>query len=410
MRLAFVDLFFSWPPYGGADVDLYNVASGLQAAGHDVHVFVASCVASWQRGLVDPATLPFATTPLDFLSGTFKRRQIHARFRATVDQWKPDAVFLCDGFFLKPYVAEALSHYPLAARYYAYELGCPRDFRLFKNNAVCPENYLQTPDLCRRCALDALRSEIKAWRFSPWAEEYVKARAFLPAYYNRLVRSLQICKAIIVYNRIQQRHLEGVHDKIVVAPGGVNLNEFECVPPAKKGTDDRKIILMTGRAEDPLKGLQTLREAGERLARDRSDFEIQVTHTDLSIRGEHFKAIGWHTHADIMKRYRNADICVVPSIWEEPFGMVAVEAMAAGRPVCASRVGGLEDIVAHGETGFSFDPGDSTALAGFLAQLLDDGDLRARMGASARQRAKEEYDWKRIVAKHYLPLLERLIS
>ena len=147
----------------------------------------------------------------------------------------------------------------------------------------------------------------------------------------------------------------------------------------------------------------------ERLARERSDFEIHVTHTDRSLSDERFKAIGWHDHAAIMKLYQHADLCVVPSIWEEPFGLVAVEAMASGRPVCVSRVGGLQDIVTHGETGFIFDPGDSTALAGFLARLLDDGDLRKRMGASARQRAEEEYDWKRIVAKHYGPILERLV-
>jgi len=86
--------------------------------------------------------------------------------------------------------------------------------------------------------------------------------------------------------------------------------------------------------------------------------------------------------------------------------LVAVEAMASGRPVCASRVGGLQDIVVHGETGFLFDRGDSGALADSLVRLLDDANLRQRMGEAGRKRAEGEYDWKRIAAVHYPPLLE----
>ena len=106
----------------------------------------------------------------------------------------------------------------------------------------------------------------------------------------------------------------------------------------------------------------------------------------------------------------NADICAVPSVWEEPFGLVAVEAMACERPVCASRVGGLQDIVVDGETGLLVAPGDAEALATALARLLDDAVLRRSMGTAGRRRVEEQYDWPRVIARHYVPLLGELVS
>jgi len=409
MRVAFVDLFFSWPPHGGADVDLYNVARCLHNLGYDVHVFVAACEDSWERGSVDTAKLPFPATRLDFTKRQINRREMPDRFRAAVDAWKPDVVFVCDGFFLKPYVSEALRHYPTVLRYFAYELVCPRDSRLFLNGATCPMNYLRTPETCRPCSIDGMADEIKRWRFLSWTQEYIAARAFMPGYYSFLIESIRHSKAVVVSNPLHVRQLEGFHPDVCIIPGGVNVEDFSYSPPAPKGVAEKKVILMSGRVEDTAKGMQTLREAGERLARERNDFEIHLTHTDFSVNNDWLKAIGWRKHAEIVELYREADICVVPSIWQEPFGLVAVEAMASGRPVCASRVGGLQDIVLHGETGFLFEAGDSRALAECLARLLDSADLRTRMGEAGRRRAEAEYDWKRLVERYYPPLLERCV-
>ena len=77
------------------------------------------------------------------------------------------------------------------------------------------------------------------------------------------------------------------------------------------------------------------------------------------------------------------DVAAVPSI-EEGFGLVALEALALGVPVVASRVGGLPDIVVDGKTGLLVEPADPDALAATLVRLLDDPGLRARLGAAAR--------------------------
>jgi glycosyltransferase involved in cell wall biosynthesis len=79
---------------------------------------------------------------------------------------------------------------------------------------------------------------------------------------------------------------------------------------------------------------------------------------------------------------------VVPSIWPEPFGQVAIEAMASGKPVVASAIGGLSDIVLDGETGLLVEPGNAEALREALRTLLLDPVKREKMGMVGRQRAR----------------------
>lgn len=90
----------------------------------------------------------------------------------------------------------------------------------------------------------------------------------------------------------------------------------------------------------------------------------------------------------VMAAWARASIGVVPSAWEEPLGQVAVEAMLAGRPVVASDVGGLKDIVDHDVTGLLVPPRDPDALADALDALLDTPERQARMGRAGRDRAR----------------------
>jgi glycosyltransferase involved in cell wall biosynthesis len=91
-------------------------------------------------------------------------------------------------------------------------------------------------------------------------------------------------------------------------------------------------------------------------------------------------------HASVMKAWSRCTIAVTPSTSFDSCPTVTLEAMAMGRPVVASRIGGLPDIVVDGETGFLVAPGDELALRKAIARLLADPALRERMGARAKQR------------------------
>lgn len=94
-------------------------------------------------------------------------------------------------------------------------------------------------------------------------------------------------------------------------------------------------------------------------------------------------------HDLVLQAWRHCAVAVVPSRWPEPFGVVALEAMAAGIPVVATSVGGLVDLVVDGRTGFLTPPGDAGRLRARIDQLLADPGLRAALGGAGRERAKK---------------------
>jgi glycosyltransferase involved in cell wall biosynthesis len=106
-------------------------------------------------------------------------------------------------------------------------------------------------------------------------------------------------------------------------------------------------------------------------------------------------ALGFVSHDKLGPLYDRAAVVAVPS-HREGFGVVCAEAMAHGRPVVAGAVGGLLDLVVHEETGLLIPPHDVEALRAALHRLLDDDELRARLGANARRRAEEKLSWDHV--------------
>jgi glycogen(starch) synthase len=123
---------------------------------------------------------------------------------------------------------------------------------------------------------------------------------------------------------------------------------------------------------------------------------LQRTARYLGI-SSHVDFVGWQTGPALVSFYQQADVVVVPSRYE-PFGLVALEAMACGRPVVASSAGGLAEIVMDSETGFLVPPGDDLRLAQRIVQVLLDHGIATRMGLAARERA-ESYGWDSIAAR-----------
>ena len=100
---------------------------------------------------------------------------------------------------------------------------------------------------------------------------------------------------------------------------------------------------------------------------------------------------GWVPPEGVYDLIGQASVMLVPSRWREPFGLVAVEAALMARPVIASRVGGLKEVVMHGETGFLVEKDDPDALAGYLCDMLAQPELMMRLGARARTAALDRF-------------------
>ena len=111
------------------------------------------------------------------------------------------------------------------------------------------------------------------------------------------------------------------------------------------------------------------------------------------------RLLGMVSHEEALGAIRRCAVVVAPSRWHEPSGLVALEAMALGKPVIASRIGGLAETVVDGVTGVLVPPGDQPALAAALRRLLGDAALRERHGAAGRARVQADFSAAAVVPR-----------
>ena len=168
--------------------------------------------------------------------------------------------------------------------------------------------------------------------------------------------------------------------EVRVIPSGVDLPGDvgeEASPPE---------VLYAGRLS-PEKGLLELVAAA-------SDLNLVVA-GDGPLRSRVPQARGFVPHDELQRLYARAAVVVCPSR-REGFGVACLEAMAHGRPVVASAVGGLRDLVVDGETGLLVPARDPGALRDALDTLLADPTLRRRLGSAGRRRAQELFSWSAV--------------
>jgi glycosyltransferase involved in cell wall biosynthesis len=110
----------------------------------------------------------------------------------------------------------------------------------------------------------------------------------------------------------------------------------------------------------------------------------------------HFR--GWLNPDQLAQELADASVVAIPSLWPEPFGLVGIEALAAGRPVIASLTGGIPDWLENGVTGVGVRPGDALVLARALDVLLADPERQQAIGAAGREMVAERFSPERHVA------------
>jgi phosphatidyl-myo-inositol alpha-mannosyltransferase len=193
-----------------------------------------------------------------------------------------------------------------------------------------------------------------------------------------------------------------------VVPNGVDVARFADAEPFSEHRDpDRPALLFVGRLERR-KGLEPLIRAFTRLKSDRPDLRLLVVGDGperercaqlLSPRlREDVTFLGRVAHEDLPRWYATADLYVAPSLGGESFGIVLLEAMAAGRPIVASDIPGYRSVATDGRQGRLVPPGDPVALAHAITALLDNAALRAAAADEGRRTAAD-YDWAQVAAR-----------
>jgi len=193
-----------------------------------------------------------------------------------------------------------------------------------------------------------------------------------------------------------------------VIPGGVDIVRFKKVSSAgirrELNLDGKKIVLFAGKLTK-YKGVKYLIKAAKKIHGDivisgdgPEKKNLLKIISDEKITNVHF--VGHVDKTDrLVKLYSMADVFVAPSVWDEPLGLVVLEAMATNTPVVVTRKGGIPLAVKDGKNGLFVRPRNATDIANKVNRLLDDDTLRAKMGTTARKIAEEKFAWPLIAEK-----------
>ncbi|HEU5105436.1 MAG TPA: glycosyltransferase family 4 protein [Solirubrobacterales bacterium] len=264
------------------------------------------------------------------------------------------------------------SHSALALSLHDYGLVCATK-RLRRKDQVCSG---PAPVKCQVCA----------------SEHYGPTKGLVAAFgtrsnESRLRRHVDVF--LPVSSTVEELCRIGPDEPSQVVPNFIgDLPEPDLSDPRLRELPDEPFILFFGDATVD-KGAWHLAEAYRKLDDPPPLVLVGRCYVDeLRDRPNVFPMGAW-PHQLAIEAVRRSLFTVAPSLWPEPFGLVALEAAAAGKPIVASDIGGLRDIVVDGETGLMVAPEDRPALVAAMRRLLADEELRQRLGAAARERARQ---------------------
>jgi phosphatidylinositol alpha-mannosyltransferase len=237
--------------------------------------------------------------------------------------------------------------------------------------------------------------------FGGWSPAYEFGRRVMGGYAARLHGRIAVSAAA---RHFIDRYFEGDYK---VIPNGVDVARFQRAVPLARWQDGTFNLLFVGRHE-PRKGLLELLKAYRILRKTGCNCRLLVVGTGPQERearryvatrrmaGVEF--LGRVSDQEKAQLFRTADVFISPATGGESFGIVLLEAMAAGAPIVASDIHGYKGVLRRGEQGLLVPPRKPKALAAATAALLADPMLRAQMSESGRARA-EEFSWDRVTAK-----------
>ncbi|MBI1375922.1 MAG: glycosyltransferase [Frankiales bacterium] len=211
-------------------------------------------------------------------------------------------------------------------------------------------------------------------------------------------------KSVYVEDGVPAERLEVLHNAVAAddyPPGDVAA--MRAAREALGLPQDVRIALYYGRL-DPIKGVDVLFDAWRRLAPDPSHARLVVMGSnpdpqrDLAIRANQPPDVIWlDPRADVVPVLHAADLVVAPSVWEEPFGRVLIEAMSTARPVIGSRSGGMPEILCGPMSDLLVDKSDPAGLAERISQYLDWREQRPGLGEQCAAWVGERFSFDRMV-------------
>lgn len=357
-RLRILQLFSRYLQYGGEEGSVYRIGDALEER-HDVDYFIAS---TQEMMRIPKPLLPLRA----YRNGPVLKRLEKYQRVGRFDFWQIHNVF--------PAISPGA--YPLANK-----LGIPIIHYLHNYRMGCVNAFWFTKgEECRKCSGGNFLPGVigKCWRGS-YAQS--AAMALMLTDVRRRGLTEQVCRWVAISHAQKEAHV-GIGlpaDKIDV------VHHFLDHDPAMEVSDfpSDGYGLFIGRLS-PEKGVERLLDAWSKLDRRRrlvvagdgpEMHALQAKAATLNL--ENVRFVGFVDQAAQKELWAGAAFSIVPSVWQEPFGMVVLEAWARGRAVVAHRIGALPEIITDGVNGFLADPRDPNDLAAVLeSTFLKGGELR----------------------------------
>ncbi|PIN73325.1 hypothetical protein COV20_03785 [Candidatus Woesearchaeota archaeon CG10_big_fil_rev_8_21_14_0_10_45_16] len=371
MDILFVSEYYPPVVMGGGEINLQILAQSLDRRGHNVSV-LTSCsdplpreghdnrvkiIRSLATGK-DPSSALSNLKRYLFLARNIKKQVLRLKN-------KPEVIHLIGAAVCSAGKLSSMN-IPLIATIESYPTLCPKGDRMYHGKSECRV----------RCSFrkfvpcQARSSEIGKMENSWYFRYNPLFLGFVYHHYRKMSRSLKYCKLISISRYVQALLQKEGHCSSVV-PNSIDTPRFKNDPSPKVEGKTRIIYLGS---LTRFKGPQVLLDAVQGID-CRTDLygngplqaELERVITEKRLDAQVHKPVPYEK---VPALYQEADIVVFPSIWPEPFGRIAIEAIAAGRPVIGSAVGGIRESIPEGR-GFLVTPGDAGELRSAILDVIN---------------------------------------
>ncbi|WP_261565006.1 glycosyltransferase family 4 protein [Frankia gtarii] len=371
------------PIVGGEERHVLNLGKRL-AKRHDVTVitFGSRAAAVSRDGLdvrvVRPATasLPILYTTDRVYAPPVPDPLVSVAIARILDEVKPDVIHAHNWIVNSLVPLRRSLRSPLVLTLHDYSHVCATKRMMFMGELVCTG---PTPSRCFRCTsnhysgvvgpLTYVANRIGARGRDLAVDRYLAVSSAV-ARLNRLDRGPTPYQVIpnFIPDDLVDAHIDGPPDGLV---------------------SDGYIVFVGDLSRD--KGIGTLLSAYERLSKERPPLLVigRRTADSPSYFPPGVILSEPRSHDEVMRAFAHARFAVLPSAWHDPCPTVVLEAMACGKPVISTPMGGISDMVTDGREGLLVAPADPVALSGAIERLLADDGMRTRVGAAAKERARE---------------------
>ncbi|MDP3699068.1 MAG: glycosyltransferase family 4 protein [Nanoarchaeota archaeon] len=404
MNILFVSEYYPPKVMGGGEINLELLATALAESGVEVSVLTSQHfglpeteqkegVTIYRKlrtgdnpsGLVEnlKRSLIFPKSVVEEVNKIVKKKQIEAiHFIGT----SIIAASQLKGFGI-----------PLFATIESYPTLCPKGDRIFHGKSECKVKCSFTEFLS--CQRDS--AEIGKMKNEWYLKYNAPGLSYIYYYYSQLNEALKYCNLIAISEYVQNLLKQQGHESTAI-PNALDITKFkiDTIKNEIAKKEKTKVLFLGSLIRS--KGAQVLLEAfqgldveckiyGEGALKEELQQMIQNKNLSATIHPP-------VPYDKIPSLYAQADIVVFPSIWPEPFGRIAIEAMAAGKPVIGSAIGGIKETMAEG-TGILVDPGNVQQLREAITLLMHNPALRKEMGKKGRKVVKGLYAEEKVVQR-----------